>query len=226
MKIGRSISIAFAVALSLLAIPATRQAIGSAYAAIRAWNFAPSITIVAAGDDPRIPLVGDAVAFWNKTFTERGIPFRLGTVMEVVGVIPSEDLMILSKRAGRPTLRLPESIRSTDGDIVVSLSDGQFISFSARAIIGDKAVIGTKDYRSYPLTLPNVARNVIAHELGHVIGLSHNADPTTLMCGRPASCYPDLFISDEPRYFSLTDAEKDQLKRMYLKAGVNHKSAK
>ena len=87
-------------------------------------------------------------------------------------------------------------------------------------------MIGIKDYRSYPLTLPNVARNVIAHELGHVIGLSHNADPTTLMCGRPASCYPDFFTSDEPRYFSLADAEKDQLKRMYLKSWRQSQSAK
>src|SRR5262249_26155258 len=156
----------------LLAIPATWQSLGSAYAAIRAWNFPPSITIVADKDDPRIPLVGDAVAFWNSTFMALGVSFRLGTVMEVVSVVPSEDLMMLSRRAGWPTLRLPESIRLIDGDIVVALSDGEFISFSARTIIGDKAAIGIKDYRSYPLTLPNVTRNVIAHELGHVIGLS------------------------------------------------------
>jgi hypothetical protein len=225
MKIGRTISIALAAALSLLAIPATRQNLSSAYAAIRTWNFAPSVTIVAAEDDPRIPLVGDAVAFWNNIFTELGIPFRLGTVMAVVGAIPSEDLTMLSKRAGWPTLRLPESIRRTDSDIVVALSDGEFISFSARLMIGDKAVIGIKNYRSYPLTLPNVARNVIAHELGHVIGLSHNADPTTLMCGRPASCRPDLFASDKRRYFPLTDAEKDQLQRMYLKNRRQPRSA-
>lgn len=151
MKIGRSITIASAVALLLLAIPATRQSLGNAYAAIQAWNFAPSITIVAYKDGPRIPLVGDAVAFCNGTFTALGISFRLGTVMEVVSVVGSEDLMMPSRRAGWPTLRLPESIRRMDGDIIVAFSDGEFISFSARPIIGGKAAIGIKDYRVIPV---------------------------------------------------------------------------
>jgi hypothetical protein len=66
-----------------------------------------------------------------------------------------------------------------------------------------------------PLTLPNVARNVIAQLLGYAIGLSPNADPTTLMCGRPARCPPALFASDRPKYFPLTEAEKVDLRRMY-----------
>jgi len=61
-----------------------------------------------------------------------------------------------------------------------------------------------------------VARqNVIAHELGHAIGLGHNDDPTTLMCGRPAPCRPSLFQSQEARFFPLTDREKALLLKMY-----------
>jgi hypothetical protein len=56
------------------------------------------------------------------------------------------------------------------------------------------------------MSLPNVPRNVIAHELGHAIGLGHNSDPAMLMCGRPASCRPGLFASQTPHYFPLSSA--------------------
>jgi hypothetical protein len=36
-----------------------------------------------------------------------------------------------------------------------------------------------------------------------------------VMCGRPAPCRPQLFQSDAPRYFPLTDDEKRALGSMY-----------
>jgi hypothetical protein len=68
---------------------------------------------------------------------------------------------------------------------------------------------------AYPLTLPNVARIVVARELGHATGLGHNSNPTMLMYGRPAPCRPALFASKVDRYFPLTPGEKGELKRMY-----------
>jgi hypothetical protein len=76
----------------------------------------------------------------------------------------------------------------------------------------NKAVVAIPDS-----LLANVARNLIAHSLGMVIGLSHNPDPTTLMCGRPAPCRPDLFASDHPKYFPLTEADRVNLQQMYPK---------
>jgi hypothetical protein len=79
----------------------------------------------------------------------------------------------------------------------------------------DKTLVAIKNQRLFPLTLPNVARNVIAHELGHAIGLGHNDDPTTLMCGRPAPCRPGLFAAEGAKYFPLSEVDKGNLRRMY-----------
>jgi putative ABC transport system substrate-binding protein len=184
------------------------------------WRLMPTITVVAAADDPRLPLVGDAVAFWNDRFAELGTQFKLGALTQVAGPMPAEDLEMLSNfaEAGRRLPELPESLKRIEGNIVVALSEGQFISFTTRWAALDKAVVVIKDYRSFPLTLPNVARNLIAHLLGLAIGLSHNADPTTLMCGRPASCRPDIFASDRPKYFTLTEGDEADLQQMYPKS--------
>jgi hypothetical protein len=184
----------------------------------RGWKLVPSIAVVSAVGDPRLPLVDDAVAFWNGTFSELCTRFRLGDVTRVIGAIPVDDLKALSANVvgiGLPVGELPESIRQVNGNIIVALSDGEFVSFAGRQATGDKTAVAIKDYRSFPLTLPNVARNVIAHELGHAIGLSHNADLTTLMCGRPAPCRPDVFASDRATYFPLTDADRANLRGMY-----------
>jgi hypothetical protein len=109
---------------------------------------------------------------------------------------------------------LPEQLASIPGDIVIVLSDAEFISFSFYWPIG-KGLVAIRTVRTYPMTLPNVARNVIAHELGHAIGLAHNSDPTMLMCGRPAPCRPMAFQSATEHYFPLSGDEKALLLRLY-----------
>lgn len=179
------------------------------------WQKNPTITVISAANDPRREAVRDAVAYWNRTFAELGTPFRLGDVSWVTGTVPESDIQSLARqvRYYNPWPAIPDSIERYPGDLIVVLSDAKFISFTA--LRGARAVIGIKDGTTPPLSLPNVVQNVIAHELGHAIGLDHNRDPQLLMCGRPAPCRPDAFEASSPRMFPLSDEERSELLELY-----------
>jgi hypothetical protein len=187
----------------------------AAVAFFPAWTRVPAITIFGAPGDPRVPMVHDAVTFWNRTFAELGSGFRLGAVSVAAGAIPPGALVTMSQEVvgeyARPPM--PDWLTGMPDQIAVALSSEDFVSFTMRW--GETGLAAIKSIRSYPLTLPNVARNVIAHELGHAICLGHNSDPSLLMCGRPASCRPALFQSANEHYFPLSADEKALLLRFY-----------
>jgi hypothetical protein len=204
----RPIALIMALVLSTLLTPGPTDA---------QWGKIPTITLSAPAQDARIPLALEAVAFWNRQFAELGTPFRLGDVTQTTDTLPADYLTQLSAAVLKrePPPDVPERVRRMPGDIILALSDGDFVSFAARLPSGARVVIGIRSDRLRPLNLPNVGRNVIAHELGHAIGLGHNDDPTTLMCGRPAPCRPAVFQSDVARFFPLTEADKGLLLRLY-----------
>lgn len=180
------------------------------------WKKVPAIVVVAPEQDPRLHVAREAVDFWNRTLAEIGTPFRLGPAVQSKEAVPVSYLRSLSEQVSPVAwFDFPESIRGLPGDIIVVLSEGDIVSFAAHSRSAEKVLIGIRSHRLPPMTLPNVYRNVIAHELGHAIGLGHNSDPTMLMCGRPAPCRLDAFRSDTERFFPLTEQEKAQLLRTY-----------
>ncbi len=177
-----------------------------------------SVAVIGPDNDPRVPAVKEAVAHWNDELAELGASLRLGPVTRSDGPRPDEatlqeisDNTISSSgfRNGMPDLR------PFHADIVIFLASSDLISVGFAPHWNRPGMIILREADDPPLSMSNVARNVVAHELGHVLGLQHNDDRALLMCGRPASCRPFVYRSPEPHWFPLSDEEKAYLKRRF-----------
>jgi hypothetical protein len=183
------------------------------------WNRIPTVVISAAPGDPRIPLVTKAVDYWNAQFKGVGSPFHLGTIVMASTQVPDADLMAIGNANSPGTLSAAtvSLIGQMPGDLVIALSNASFVSVTHP--VGAKKLIAIQGHPG-GTNSALVIQNVIAHELGHAIGLGHNSDPALLMCGRPAACRPglDQFLPQDlgPDGFALiTDQEKALLLQLY-----------
>ena len=169
------------------------------------WQWKPSITISAEANDPRIEQVREGVRYWNQHFADMGTPFRLVNVIHTTDLVPDDYLVAFSKSIGdkSPRPELPDSVKEISGDIIIALSDANFISFT-QSLQNHPCIIGIRNCEHPPLSLTNVSLNVITHEMGHSIGLGHNNDPTKLMCGRPADSSPEDYHCDHEQIFQIT----------------------
>ena len=175
-----------------------------------------SVTVIGSDPaDPRWQAAEEAVEFWNGELANSGVALRLGPIARLIQPVPDGALRELSSWIGNMGAQpIPSELALLPGDIIIALSAADFVSFGMQWSSARKGLVALKRADTFPLSLPNVPRNLAAHELGHVLGLSHNSDPATLMCGRPAPCRPDLFRSDTKRFFPLSPRTEQRCARI------------
>ena len=145
----------------------------------------PALTVVGPdASDARLGLVDEAISYWNRTFQELDSGFRLGAVTRRVAPVPDEALQSLSQGTlARTGGQVPPALSEIPGDIVVALADADFVSFVMPFAGGSRMLVGIKGLGHAPFIFPNVARNVIAHELGvklgHVVSEVKRAEKAT-----------------------------------------------
>ena len=194
-----------------------------------AWKWRPSITAVAGKNEPQLQAIHQARTFWNAELSKLRTSFRLGPVRHVVSDLRVEDLY----RPPGDAWNLPEPLRKIDGDIIVALSDESIVPSTtgwvsprklspSELLLNEllprkpsprKLLIQIQSQDTYPMTISNAPRNVVAHELGHAIGLSHNEIASnSLICGSAATC---LFQFPGKGFLPLTDTDKALLVELY-----------
>jgi len=220
MQICRSFAVMIACALAsttLSAQVAPRSIDKNVPTPLRTRFVTGTVVILAPDEaDRRLVAAREALEFWNQTLVDAGVPIRL-TAKVVIASPLSPALERLLKASIGPTP--PPELAELPGDVILFLSQNEQLISVTRQFGSGRALVALRSDSVPPLNLPNVARNVVAHEMGHALGLLHNSDPRTLMCGRPADCRPALFQSETSRFFPLTTEDRENLQRLSDTAG-------
>ena len=168
------------------------------------------------GNDVRLPMTLDAIAFWNSVAARLELNLQLVSDIRIASPVTRRletYARTISQQAGR--LRSgraepppPDEVVAVDADVVLLLSRQDLMSFAWPIPRGRGHFVAIEADRLAMAQNLNIARNIIAHEIGHSLGLVHNRDPTSLMCG---PCRTAGLGRDRPEYMRLTNSDRRRL---------------
>ena len=172
-------------------------------------------------EDRRLAATREALAFWNQTLEDLGLGARLteaALITESPLTRPLENYaQRLWRQAGRISAgengpRTPRELQGMPGDIVVLLSQQHLMSFAWPVDRTERYFVAIGTRSNDPVKSPVAVHNVVAHELGHALGLVHNNYPAALMC---SPCRSSLIASYQEQFLPLTANDRARLQKLY-----------